>query len=152
MVTVAKGAFLAHDEVVLPNYLYIPAEDVPEFQLAPYFSKSYDFIDRNLLRTNVLVHCMAGISRSVTVVAAYMVRKFKKSSEEVIGQIRRRRPIVNPNRGFIQQLKEFEMSMLVQDRDESQALERKPRKMSDNTSEMRRSSSGSKLLFSPTFR
>ena len=53
VVTVARGAFLNHDEAFLPNYLYIPAEDIPEFQLAPYFGKSYDFIDRNLLRTNV---------------------------------------------------------------------------------------------------
>ena len=117
MVTVARGAFLNHDEAFLPNYLYIPAEDIPEFQLAPYFGKSYDFIDRNLLRTNVLVHCMAGISRSVTIVAAYIVRKFKKTSEEALGQIRRKRSIINPNEGFIRQLKLFSLSTLVEDRE-----------------------------------
>lgn len=101
MITVARGAFLPHNEACLPNYLYIPADDVPEFQLEPYFGKCFDFIDKNLHRTNVpprlaqvLVHCMAGISRSVTVVASYLMRKFRKTSEEALRELRRLRPIV----------------------------------------------------------
>lgn len=90
MVTVARGGFLTHEEAELPNYLYIPAEDVPDFQLAPYFTKAFEFIDRNLQRTNVffalkkvLVHCMAGISRSVTIVISFLMRKFQRPFMDV---------------------------------------------------------------------
>lgn len=62
--------------------------------MEPYFLKTFDFIDKNLKRSNVLVHCVAGISRSVTLVVAYIMKKHGRSFDDVLGEVRRKRPIV----------------------------------------------------------
>lgn len=55
----------------------------------------------------VLVHCEAGISRSVFVIAAYLMKKFRWSSKEAVQYIQRIRPMAQPNDGFLQQLQIF---------------------------------------------
>ncbi|KAL1714029.1 protein-tyrosine phosphatase-like protein [Schizophyllum commune] len=59
----------------------------------------------------VLVHCVQGISRSATVVCAYLLAtstpKPGMLSEEVIDWIRQRRNVVCPNLGFRLQLEEY---------------------------------------------
>uniref|UniRef100_A0A915DV93 protein-tyrosine-phosphatase n=1 Tax=Ditylenchus dipsaci TaxID=166011 RepID=A0A915DV93_9BILA len=57
---------------------------------------------------NVLVHCEVGVSRSVTVVAAYVMRHFEWSAEKALMFIQKARPIACPNQSFIQQLSIFE--------------------------------------------
>lgn len=55
---------------------------------------------------------MAGISRSVTIVIAYLIKKLNISFGDAYNKISERRPKVNniiiqinPNKGFIKQLK-----------------------------------------------
>ena len=78
--TVAKGAKLAHSSRDLPDYLYIPAIDHTNFDLTEFFPQSSSFIDKCLNYTNVLVHCVAGISRSSTLVIAYLMKHLEKPS------------------------------------------------------------------------
>lgn len=59
---------------------------------------------------------MAGISRSVTIVTAYLIKKFKYSLQEVLHIMQRKRSKVrpqiiqvNPNRGFVEQLRQYAM-------------------------------------------
>ena len=47
----------------------------------------------------VCVHCLAGVSRSATVVAAYLVRYHKVL--DPVSYLREYRPCVNPNYGFV---------------------------------------------------
>ena len=55
---------------------------------------------------NVLVHCAAGHSRSVSIIIFYMIHKQGwKSVEEALAHIQRVRPTAGPNDGFIAQLK-----------------------------------------------
>jgi atypical dual specificity phosphatase len=59
----------------------------------------------------ILVHCFAGISRSPTVVAAYLMKRKGMTLKAALGQIIRVRPQVSPNAGFLKQLKEMEMEL-----------------------------------------
>jgi protein-tyrosine phosphatase len=72
-----------------------------------YFDQTFTFIDAQLSRTNVLVHCFAGAQRSVTIIAAYLIRKWKKGADEVLAYIKERRKIAEPNEGFVKQLHDF---------------------------------------------
>lgn len=52
----------------------------------------------------VLVHCTLGISRSVTIVAAYIMWKWGSSATRALQYIQKRRNVSSPNEGFIDQL------------------------------------------------
>ena len=68
------------------------------------------FLD-NALRSkdnNVLVHCSAGISRSPTLVLAYMMKKNHWTLDEAFDKMRKLRQIIDPNVNFIIQLREWE--------------------------------------------
>lgn len=57
---------------------------------------------------NVLVHCSAGISRSPTLVLAYMIKRHHLTLDEAFEKMRQLRQIVDPNMSFILQLREWE--------------------------------------------
>lgn len=74
VLTAAKDIKLSHPKSSIPHYLYIPGVDHERFDLSQYFDEAIQFIDRSLKDTNILVHCMAGVSRSVTFVLAYLMK------------------------------------------------------------------------------
>jgi protein-tyrosine phosphatase len=53
---------------------WIPATDAPDFNLKKHFDEGADYIHEHLQRGNVLVHCYAGISRSASIVMAYLIK------------------------------------------------------------------------------
>ncbi|KAL5535109.1 hypothetical protein ACEPAF_3202 [Sanghuangporus sanghuang] len=57
----------------------------------------------------ILVHCSAAVSRSPSIVAAYLMSEHNMSLKESLGRIVRARPAVNPNPGLFAQLKEMEV-------------------------------------------
>lgn len=57
---------------------------------------------------HVLVHCTQGVSRSPTVVMAYLMRKTGKSFEEVFREVKSRRREVEPCDNFVEQLRIWE--------------------------------------------
>ncbi|CAD2218986.1 dual-specificity protein phosphatase [Angomonas deanei] len=54
------------------------------------------------------VHCMVGVSRSVTIVAAYLMKKTNLSRDDILSFLRLTRPVIGPNPGFFAQLTLFE--------------------------------------------
>ncbi|XP_012533810.1 dual specificity protein phosphatase 15 [Monomorium pharaonis] len=99
------------------HYLCILAADSPDQNLSQYFSVCNDFIHSARLRGgNVLIHCLAGMSRSVTVAVAYIMSTTNLSWKEALKVVRVGRSIANPNVGFQQQLKDFESSRLQEER------------------------------------
>jgi len=60
----------------------------------------------------VLVHCRHGQSRSATVVAAYLIaNKICGGVEEAMDFLKEKRPRVNPNDGFMEQLRKYEKAV-----------------------------------------
>ncbi|KAK6034874.1 dual specificity phosphatase, catalytic domain protein [Cooperia oncophora] len=59
----------------------------------------------------VLVHCNAGISRAATFVISYLMVYHGMSLELALETVKKARPKVRPNMGFMKQLKSFEESL-----------------------------------------
>jgi dual specificity phosphatase 12 len=60
---------------------------------------------------SVLIHCAAGISRSVALLTSYMMNKYQTSFQNCIDYIKSKRGCANPNDGFKIQLKKFEIDL-----------------------------------------
>ncbi|ARA72043.1 hypothetical protein BNJ_00214 [Kaumoebavirus] len=100
------------------NSLYIICDDAPNTKLYKVFAEAHNFINQAIKGGGkVMVHCMAGVSRSSTIVISYLMWRAycKKEKHDVhthLMHVRSRRPIVEPNVGFIEQLKVFEASLV----------------------------------------
>ncbi|XP_004695043.1 PREDICTED: dual specificity protein phosphatase 22 [Condylura cristata] len=91
------------------KYLCIPAADSPSQNLTRHFKESIKFIHECRLRgEGCLVHCLAGVSRSVTLVIAYIMTVTDFGWEDALHTVRAGRSCANPNLGFQRQLQEFE--------------------------------------------
>ncbi|XP_041829243.1 dual specificity protein phosphatase 13-like [Melanotaenia boesemani] len=87
------------------DYYGVPADDSPSFDLSRYFFPSAEYI-QNALDTNgaqVLVHCAVGVSRSASLVLAYLMIHHHYTLLEAINKVKERRWIF-PNKGFLKQL------------------------------------------------
>jgi protein-tyrosine phosphatase len=62
-----------------------------------------------------LVHCAMGISRSASVITAWFMTRRHLSLEKAVELIRRARPTVQPNVGFIAGLRAIEQSQSIDD-------------------------------------
>ena len=84
-------------------------DDDKEERISEHFFAVHKIISQALAdNKNVIVHCAAGMSRSPTLVIAYLMIENRWSYEEAINLVRKRRPIVDPNIGFVKQLKGLE--------------------------------------------
>ena len=66
-----------------------------------------------------LVHCVAGISRSAALCAAYLIRYEAMGTDEAILHVRARRKGARPNPGFVRQLFEWEDECRWRDTEEN---------------------------------
>ena len=82
--------------------------------LIKYFGECINFIDGD---EKVLVHCMAGASRSATIVIAYIMWKQKKTFKDALDFASKKRSSVYPNIGFKDQLTLFEKLLKENDYD-----------------------------------
>jgi hypothetical protein len=86
---------------------HVKINDLPNENIKKYFNPSFNFIKKN----KTLVHCAMGMSRSVSIVIAYLMRANAMSYEEAHATVKARRNIANPNSGFIAQLKQYEAEL-----------------------------------------
>jgi protein-tyrosine phosphatase len=86
----------------------IDITDEKSSNISFYFEECNKYID-DALATNgkILVNCYAGISRSATIVAAYLIKKEKISFDVALDIIVNKRECVYPNEGFRKQLEEY---------------------------------------------
>lgn len=97
----------------------IPVDDDDITNIIQYFDEANNFINQALFpdeidefsrgvkkpfKTCVLVICQAGVSRSSTILAAYLMKKYNLSPDQAIHAIQRKRSIAQPNDNFREQL------------------------------------------------
>ncbi len=93
-------------------HMRISIWDEPKKRTAREFASSFPqvgaFINEHIEQgNNVLVHCAAGFSRSVTLSIYYMMHyRGYATVEEALEKIRETRPSVNPNKAFVKVLNE----------------------------------------------
>jgi len=89
------------------EYLNLTTEDTPGFRIADYFQQTRDFIEHvREQRGKILVHCVAGLNRSVTVIMAWMVCRTGLTLEQAVDRVSSRRPssMILSNLSFLGQL------------------------------------------------
>lgn len=102
---------------LFPNdftYNIIHINDDPWVNIGLYFDESIKFIENalNMNNTKIMIHCQRGISRSVTILLAYLIYTQNKTNrinecdidntiQKIMKDIRYHRPIADPNDGFI---------------------------------------------------
>ncbi|ENN72704.1 hypothetical protein YQE_10642, partial [Dendroctonus ponderosae] len=105
---------LTIDTCVLPRNIvelphikteFIKLSDQPKEDLLSHFDSAIEFIETGLKHGSVLVHCYFGMSRSATVVIAYVMKKYRLSYSEALQMVKAKRKVVHPNDGFVAQLK-----------------------------------------------
>jgi len=94
------------------QYLNIKLDDNPSSDLKIYFSKACQFISDALsIGGRILVHCNLGVSRSSTIVISYLMKSRQWTLKVAHDFVRDRRTCIRPNRGFLQQLSDWEQSI-----------------------------------------
>ncbi|NXT21659.1 DS13B phosphatase, partial [Syrrhaptes paradoxus] len=94
------------------DYYGVEAEDDPNFDLSVYFYPVARYIRAalNSPRGKVLVHCAMGISRSATLVLAFLMICEDMTLADAIQTVRSHRGIC-PNSGFLKQLWELDLQL-----------------------------------------
>eukprot|EP00747_Dinoflagellata_sp_TGD_P055458 gnl/TRDRNA2_/TRDRNA2_149550_c1_seq2.p1 gnl/TRDRNA2_/TRDRNA2_149550_c1~~gnl/TRDRNA2_/TRDRNA2_149550_c1_seq2.p1 ORF type:complete len:408 (-),score=51.74 gnl/TRDRNA2_/TRDRNA2_149550_c1_seq2:210-1373(-) len=107
--------------------LQLPVHDHENVEISMLFETSNEFIDAAFRGTEtssgaasgdiatthrVLVHCMAGRSRSATIVIAYLMARRDMTLRQAIDHVKFRRPMIFPNLGFLEQLVEYEKKLI----------------------------------------
>ncbi|KAG1863593.1 phosphotyrosine protein [Suillus subalutaceus] len=83
--------------------------DLPFSELAAHLPSATAFIRSALHDPNarILVHCMEGVSRSTSVVCAFLISEYGWTPAQAIQYVKTRRRSAEPNFGFVQQLQEY---------------------------------------------
>jgi hypothetical protein len=91
------------------KYKIVTADDNPDQDLLRYFPETSRFIHEG--RTSgggCLVHCFAGVSRSASIVMAYLIDTLGMDAAKAFDVLKRGRPQAYPNQGFQEQIKRYD--------------------------------------------
>lgn len=90
------------------EYKEVRIEDCDWEDIDAHFDSCIAFINKQINdNERVLVHCKQGISRSATIVMAFLMFSKQFSSEEALSFVQLLRPKADPNPGFQKQLCDF---------------------------------------------
>jgi len=104
-----KGRYKLH------SYLVLQVDDTPSASkkmISEIIPKAMTYIDQFLhpsapKQRRVLVHCAAGVSRSATVVIAWLMKTYLMDRDKAYTLLKSRRNIIQPNEGFMEILKQW---------------------------------------------
>ncbi|KAG8745380.1 hypothetical protein FRC10_008239 [Ceratobasidium sp. 414] len=105
VVSCMRGKVRVHETM---RRYQIPLDDTQEQDVLSYLPATIAFIASALASGDgVLVHCVAGMSRSATIAAAYLMQSQGLDPTGALDLIREVRPVIHPNPAFLQQLEVF---------------------------------------------
>ncbi|KAK6022594.1 dual specificity phosphatase, catalytic domain protein, partial [Ostertagia ostertagi] len=91
------------------EYMKVRIDDHPYARIQDYFDQVADKIKAVKDRGGkTLVHCMAGVSRSASLVMIYLVKHERMTLRQAYHYVRSARPVIRPNVGFWKQMVDFE--------------------------------------------
>ncbi|XP_029293773.1 probable dual specificity protein phosphatase DDB_G0281963 [Cottoperca gobio] len=94
------------------RYLRIPIDDSLWDDLLPWIPQALQFIDAAMSSgASVLVHCVAGISRSPALAVAYIMYSLGMDLDHAYRFVKERRPSISPNFNFLGQLQHFQSTL-----------------------------------------
>ena len=87
------------------DYLKIGIEDYDDYDIKRRANLASNLISKHrAMGGKTYVHCVAGVNRSPTICAWYMISELGMTSLESLVYISERRPIIDPLPGFVTQL------------------------------------------------
>lgn len=96
-------------QVAAAKVCSVRIEDLPTENIYKHFEKTYKFIRKALdSGGKVFVHCQMGISRSASLIIAFLMKDRKMTLKQAKAFVEKKRDIINPNSGFLKQLKKWE--------------------------------------------
>eukprot|EP00755_Sulcionema_specki_P028317 Sspe_Gene.89625::Locus_61356_Transcript_1_2_Confidence_0.750_Length_891::g.89625::m.89625/K21278/DUSP1; dual specificity protein phosphatase 1 len=94
------------------TYAKLDVVDHADEAIGSVFHAAFRFLEKARLDgAKVLVHCRRGISRSATLVIAYLMKYQNMGLNEAFEHVQHRRSIINPNLGFVMSLETFDKSL-----------------------------------------
>ncbi|CAD8181531.1 unnamed protein product [Paramecium octaurelia] len=133
VITVANNISLKLEN--FKHYIF-SIEDSASFRILDYFKQINEVIQEGLMHGSVLVHCVAGVSRSSACVIAHLMQSQGWSYEKTYYYVKEKRLTINPNPGFKKQLIQYSNQLdLIQ-----------------KTKNSLESTQSSKLLLSPRYK
>ena len=82
----------------------LDCEDFGTFNIIKYFVECIEYIEK---AQKTYVHCLMGVSRSASIVIAYLMWKTHSNYNDVFEYVKEKREWISPNDGFVKQLKLF---------------------------------------------
>ena len=96
------------------KYFTVSVDDDVDVDISRFFEEAHAFISaarRESADHKVLVHCMAGVSRSTSLLLYFMMREHDWPLQQCFAWVKERRRIVAPNPSFRDQLLEAERKL-----------------------------------------
>lgn len=106
-------------------------EDTPEQNILLALLPCFEFIDEGRRHGAVLVHCVAGASRSAAIVAAYLMRTLNFPLKQAMAALNKDYKNASPNPGFMQQLQFFEKQLFKDHRRQTELEGQRQTKLED---------------------
>lgn len=90
-------------------YKRVIMEDKPDFSIDLCWQECFGFIDEaKAANGKVLVHCYQGVSRSATIICAYLIKYASLTCSQALNAVRVVRPQIGPNAGFLLKLRQLD--------------------------------------------
>jgi len=83
-------------------------KDSYDCDISVYFDEISDLIHK---QDSVLINCLAGVSRSASLVIAYLMKYYEMDLREAFLYVRKRRKMICPNKQFMIYLHDYEFKL-----------------------------------------